>query len=76
MSGPYPIYEPDDENAQNFPMPGDNPVPPLESSDLDYDDDTADVAGICPGCGGTGFDDWVMDTCGLCGGSGEDYGYE
>jgi DnaJ-class molecular chaperone len=27
MNGPYPIYGPDDENAQNFPMPGDNPVP-------------------------------------------------
>ena len=28
-TGPYPIYGPDDENAQNFPMPGDNPPPPL-----------------------------------------------
>ena len=26
MNGPYPIYEPDDENTQNFPMPATRPA--------------------------------------------------
>ena len=39
----------------------------------DYDDALEDEPGICPRCGGTGWDDWVMDTCGLCDGTGEDY---
>jgi hypothetical protein len=45
-TGPYPIYGPDDENAQNFPMPGDNPVPPLH--------DIPDALDFCPDCDGDG----------------------
>jgi hypothetical protein len=70
MNGPYPIYEPDDENAQNFPMPGDNPVPPLES--------IPDALDFCPVCDGDGgwycqddiddSDDWV--ECDRCEGTG------
>jgi hypothetical protein len=69
MNGPYPIYGPDDENAQNFPMPGDNPVPQFES--IEYD--------TCPDCDGTGgwwsyddggnYDGWI--ECDGCGGEGK-----
>jgi hypothetical protein len=69
MNGPYPIYGPEDENWQNFPMPGDNPVPQFES--IEYD--------ICPGCDGEGgwysYDDMTGDRdgwfgCDHCGGTG------
>jgi type IV secretory pathway VirJ component len=72
-TGPYPIYGPDDENAQNFPMPGDTYYP----EDHDY------TCVVCAGDGGWWEDDngnwssssdykgdqvWVQ--CISCGGKG------
>jgi hypothetical protein len=67
-NGPYPIYGSEDENDQNFPMPGDNPVPQFES--IEYD--------TCPDCDGQrgwwsfhndgSCDSWI--ECDVCGGTG------
>ena len=67
MNGPYPIYGSEDENDQNFPMPGDNPVPQFES--IEYDN-------ICRRCEGEGGwydspdDDAEWIRCVECDGSG------
>lgn len=61
--GPTPIYGSEDENWQNFPMPGDNPPPPIE-----------DV--ICRRCDGEGGwydspdDDAEWIRCVECDGAG------
>lgn len=60
MNGPYPIYGSEDENDQNFPMPGNNPVPqPVTCRRCDGDGGWYDTPGDaewirCDECDGHG----------------------